>query len=140
MKFLAVPSCLDGVHHDVFSRHKGKFGAQPLFYDLRIYLQPIRDIQAQIQNAVHSQEALGNRDALVGGIVQSALKPLGARGDSGIDHIRHDIAGQGADSLAPHGIALIGHSRGTDLGLFEGFLHFLQMLEKADIGGHFHGS
>ena len=45
----------------------------------------------------------------------------------------------GADALAPHGIALVCHGGRSDLGLFKGLFHFLQVLQDTDVSGHLHG-
>ena len=89
---------------------------------------------------VGSQEALGHGDALVGAVVQGALKPLGARGDAGVEHVHHQVAGQGADALAPHGVALVGHGGRTDLILLKGLLHLLEVGQQTQVGGKLHAA
>ena len=55
---------------------------------------------------------------------------------SRIHSVAHHITGQGSDTLAAHRVALIGHSGRTDLVLFKGLLHFLQMLQQTNVVGH----
>ena len=61
--------------------------------DLRVDDQPVGDVQQDVQDGVSSQEALGHRNALVGGVVQRALKPLGTGGDGGVQHVRPSGSG-----------------------------------------------
>ena len=79
MQLLTVAACLYRIHHNVLGRHKRQLCHQMLLNDLRIYHQSVYDVQAQIQDTVDRQEALRNRQTLVGGVIQSTLKPLGRR-------------------------------------------------------------
>ena len=75
----------------------------------------------------------------MGGVVQGALQPLGGAGLVGAGHQPQDEPGQGVDALAAHGVALVGHGRGADLLRLEGLLHFLQVLEQAQVAGELGG-
>jgi len=99
-----------------------------LFNYLRIYYQSVYHIQAQIQNTIDGKKAFGNRQSLVGRIVQRSLEPLGCGSNGGIQRIHHHITGQGSNTLTSHGITLVSHGGGADLVLLEGLFHFLQML------------
>ena len=77
MKFLAVSAGLHAVHHDILGGHKGKLGHHVLLDNLRIDHKAVHHIQVQIENAVHRQESFRNAQALVGGIIEGSLKPLG---------------------------------------------------------------
>ena len=94
VQFLTVAAGFDSIHHDVLSRHKGQFAAKALLDDLGINLEAVRNIQAEVEDAVHCKEAFGNGDPLVGRIVQCSLKPLGACCNGRIEDIRHDITGK----------------------------------------------
>ena len=58
---------------------------------------------------------------------------------AGLHRVHHHVAGQGADTLAAHGVALVGHGGGADLVLFKGLLHLLQVAEQAHVGGKLAG-
>ena len=140
MQLLAVTSFFHRIHHDVLRRHERQLAHQMLLNHLRIYHQAVHHVQAQIKNAVDGKEALGNAQALVGGIVQGSLKPLGSGGNRRVEGVRNHVAGQRGDPLAAHGISLIGHGGGTDLALFKRLLHLLQVLQQADVIGHLGGA
>ena len=76
MKLLPVPSHLHGIHHDILGSHEGKLAHKALLYYFGIYHQAVHHIQAQVQDAVHSQEALRNGQPLIRRIVKGTLKPL----------------------------------------------------------------
>ena len=92
MKLLSVPAKLNGIHHDVFGRHKGKLAHHMLLNDLGIYYQSIHHIQTKIKDSVNGKEALRHGKPLVCGIIQGSLKPLGCRGDGRIQGIDHDVS------------------------------------------------
>ena len=91
---------------------------------LRIYHQTIYYIQVQIQNAINGKEALRNAQTLVGGVIQSTLKPLGGSYQHRVHDITHHIVGKRRDTLAAHRVSLVSHSRGTDLVLLKGLFYF----------------
>ena len=91
MHFLAVSSRLNRIHHDVLRRHEGKLGAQMPVDNLRINLEPIGHIHAQVQDSVDGQEALRDGKPLVGRIIQGTLEPLYGRGNRRIQRIGNDI-------------------------------------------------
>ena len=140
MQFLTVAALLHSLHHDVFAGHEGELCHHAGTDDLGINHQTIGDVQQDVQDGVGGQETLRHGNALVGGVVQRALKPLGAGGHGGVQHIHHQVTAQGADALAAHGIALVGHGGRTDLVLFKGFLHLLEVGQQTDVGGHLHGT
>ena len=58
---LAVGSAeFNSVHHNIFSRHKGKLFTKSAFDNFRIYNQTVGNISVKIQNSVNSKERLGN--------------------------------------------------------------------------------
>ena len=139
VQLLTVAALLDSLHHDVLAGHEGQLGHDTGADNLRVDDETVRDIQQNVQNCVSSQETLRHRNALVGRVVQRALKPLGTGGHGGVQHIHHQVAAQSADALTAHGVALVGHGRGTDLILLERLLHFLEVCQQADVGRHLHG-
>ena len=140
MKLLAIAAALDRVHHDVLRCHEGKLPAQTLLHHLRINHKTVGNIAVQIENGVYCQECLRHADALVRGVVQCSLKPLGRSGHCRVEAVGNHIASQGRHALGAHGIALISHRRGTDLVLLKRLLHLLEMLKQADIVGEFRGA
>ena len=139
VQLLTVTALLDGLHHDVLACHERQLGHDAGTDDLRVDDQPVGDVQQDVQDGVSSQEALGHRNALIGGVVQRALKPLGTGSDGGVQHVHHQVAAQRADALAAHGVALVGHSGGTDLVLLKRLLHLLEVRQQADVRRHLHG-
>ena len=140
MQLLPVsPVFLHLIHHDVLGRHEWQLVAEVTLDHLRVDLEAIRHIEAQVQHAVDGEEALRNGEALVRGIIERALKPLHAAGDGRVEGIHHDVPRQGADTLRAHRIALVCHRRGTDLRFLERFLHLLHVLQKPDVRRHLHG-
>ena len=101
--------------------------------------QAVGHVGPDVEDGVHRQEGLGYAEALVGGVVQGALKPLAGGGNRGVDRVGHNVPGQGADALAAHGVALVGHGGGTDLVLLKGLLHLLQVAEQPQVGGELAG-
>ena len=140
MEFLTVSSGLHRVHHDILGSHERQLRQEMLLDHLRIDYQTVHHIQIQIQNAVHCQKSFRYAETLIGGIIQCPLKPLCRCHQHGIDHITHHIIGERGDPLAPHGVPLVCHGRGPDLALLKGFLHLLEMLQKADIIGELMGA
>ena len=110
-----------------------------LFNDLGVDHQVGGHVLIEVQNGVGGQESLRHGDALVGRVVQGALKPLQAGGHGRVEPVGDDVPGQGADALASHGIALVGHGGGADLVLLKGLLHLLKGLEDAQVVGELAG-
>ena len=135
VELLAVAAPLHSVHHDVLGGHKGQLPEHMLMDHLGVHHQAVSHVVVQVQNAVHCQERLGHADALVGGVIQGALEPLGSHGHGGVQGVSNDIPGQRGNALAAHGVALIGHGGRADLVLLKGFLHLFQVLQQADIVG-----
>ena len=136
MELLTVAAPLDGLHHQILRGHEGQIFPDGPLYDLFVHMESVGDVLGKAQNGIGAEEALRQTDPPVGGVVQGPLQPLGGGGHGGIQGIRHQIPGQGADALAAHGIALVGHSGGTDLILFEGLFHLPVMLQQADVVCH----
>ena len=99
-------------------------------------MQAVGHILGKTQNGIRTEEALGQGDAAVSGIVQGTLQPLSRGCHGSVQGIRHQIAGQGANTLRAHRIALIGHGRGTDLVLFKRLFHLTVVLQKPDVIRH----
>ena len=140
VQLLPVAALFHGLHHDVLAGHEGQLGHHAAAHHLGIHHQTVADVQQNVQNGIGRQEALGHGHALVGGVIQRALEPLGAGGEGRVQHVHHQIAGQGADALTPHGVALVRHGGGTDLVLLKGLFHLLEVGQQTDIGGHLHGA
>ena len=140
VQLLTVAALFHSLHHDVLAGHEGQLGHQAAAHHLGVHHQTIGDVEHDVQDGVSGKEALGHSHALVGAVVQRALKPLGAGGKAGVQHIHHQVAGKGADALAAHGVALVGHSGGTDLVLLKGLLHLLEVCQQAQVGGKLHAA
>ena len=136
MQLLTVSALLHGVHHDIFRSHKRKLASEALLDDFLVDHETVRNIQAQIKDAVDCEEALGNRNTLVCGVIEGALKPLRRRSNRRVESVDDHVAGQRCDTLGAHRVSLVCHCRGTDLVLLKRLLHFLQMLKEADIVAH----
>ena len=139
MELLPVAAPLHSVHQDVLTGHEGQLLPHVALDHLLMDHQSSGHVGIDAQNGIHRQESLGHGQTLVGRVVQSTLEPLGGGGDRRVDRVGHHIAGQGADALAAHGIALVGHGGGTDLVFLKGLLHLLQVAEQAQIGGELAG-
>ena len=92
VQLLTIAALLDSLHHDVLAGHEGQLGHDTGADNLRVDDETVRDIQQNVQNCVSSQETLRHRNALVGRVVQRALKPLGTGGHGGVQHIHHQVA------------------------------------------------
>ena len=127
VELLTVAALLHGLHHDVLAGHEGQLGHQAAAHDLRVDHEAVGDVEHDVQDGVGlllHKVSTGDH-ALVSAVVQRALKPLSAGGKAGVQHIHHQVAAQSADTLAAHGIALVGHGGGTDLVLLKRLFHFL---------------
>ena len=140
MQLLPVFSRFDALHHDVFRRHEGKFLRDVLGDDLLVDDEIFRDIHVDGEDGVRREECLRVDDAAVGRVVEGALEPLCGSRDRRVHGKGHQIAGERAHAFAAHRVALVRHRRGADLRLFEGLLHLLHVLEKADVVGEFVGA
>ena len=140
VQLLTVAALFHSLHHDVLAGHEGQLGHQAAAHHLGVHHQTIGDVEHDVQDGIGGKEALGHSHALVGAVVQRALKPLGTGGKAGVQHIHHQVAGKGADALAAHGVALVGHRRGTDLVLLKGLLHLLEVCQQAQVGGKLHAA
>lgn len=60
-------------------------------------------------------------------VVEGALEPLGAGGSEGVAVDGHEVPSEGANTLATHGVALVGHGGGSNLVLLEGLLKLLKV-------------
>ena len=128
VQLLAVAAPLHRLHHDVFRGQEGQIFPDGPVHDLLVDVQPVGHVLAQPQHRVGTEEALRQGDAAVGGVVQRPLHPLNGGGHRRVGGVRHQVAAEGADPLAAHGVPLVGHGAGADLVLLEGLFHFLQML------------
>jgi hypothetical protein len=73
-------------------------------------------------------------------VVEGALEPLGAGGSKSVAVDGHEMPGEGANALATHGVALVGHGGGSNLVLLERLLELLEVGEETNVGGDFVGS
>ena len=134
VQLLAVPAPPDRLHQHVLGGQEGSLVGQPPRADLRMDDQAARDVLEQDQDRVGREERLGNGDALVRRVVQRALEPLGGGGHGRVEREDDDVAGQRADALGAHGVALVGHGRGADLRRLEGLLELALVLEQPQVG------
>ena len=125
----------------MFSRgHEGQLLHDVLFDDLRVDDQAGGHVLVEVQDGVHSQEGLGARRCACwrsrpGCARTTAVAVVMA----GLHGVGHDVAGQGADALAAHGVALVGHGGGADLVLLKGLLHLLHVAQQAQVRGELVG-
>ena len=131
---------LDAVHEDVLRSEKRQLVGQMLFGHFRVHGQAADDVEVQREDAVGGEECFRDADAAVGRVVERALKPLGAGRDGGILQVADDVARQGGDALAAHGVALIGHGRGADLAALERLVHLFEVGQQADVAGKLRGA
>jgi len=94
VQLLPVAAALDGLHHDVLGGEEGQVFADGAVNDLLVDVQTVGDILAQAQHGVRAEEALGQGNAAVGGVVERALEPLDARGHGGVGGVGHQIAAE----------------------------------------------
>ena len=135
MEGLAVAAGLHRVHEDVLAGHEGQLLHNVLLDDLLVDHQARGHVFIEVQDGIHRQEGLADGDALVGRVVQGALEPLQGGGHGGVHAVGNDVAGQGADALAAHGVALIRHGGGTHLMGLEGLFDLLHVAQQAQVGG-----
>ena len=133
VQLLTVAAALDGVHHNILGRHKGQLVAQVLLDDLRIDDEAVDDVDVERQDSVGREERLGHADALVRGVVERALEPLGRGGYRGVGRVTDDVARKRRDALGAHGIALVGHGRRADLTLFKRLFDLFEMSQQANV-------
>ena len=131
---------LDAVHENVLRREKRQLICKMLFRHFRVHGQPADDVEVQRQDAVGGEKRLRDADAAVGRVVERALKPLGAGSDGGVLQVADDVARQGSNALAAHGVALVGHGRGTDLPALKRLVHLLEVGQQPDVAGELRGA
>ena len=136
MELLAVAAPLHGLHHQVFGGHEGQVLPESAIHHRLVDPKARCYVLAQPQDGVGAEESLRQGDAAVGGVVQRALQPLGGGGHRGVHGIGHEVAAQGADALAAHGVAFVGHGGGADLAVLKGLLQLAVVLQQADVSGH----
>ena len=140
VQFLTVSALFHGFHHDVLGCHKGQLFHHTAAYHFVVHHKARADIDINIQDRIHGKEGFRYRDALIGRVVERALKPLGCSGKRGIQRIRNDIPCKRGNPLGAHRVALIRHRRGADLMLFKGFFHLLKGLENPQVVCEFIGA
>ena len=140
VQLLTVAALFHSLHHDVLAGHEGQLCHQTAAHHLGIHHDAVGDVEHDVQDSVSGKEALSHGDTLVGAVVQRALKPLGAGGEAGVQHIYHQVAAQCADTLAAHGVALVRHGGGTDLVLFKRLFHLLEVSQQTQVGGKLHAA
>ena len=115
MNLLPVAAALDCGHQQVFRCDERKIVCDELRNDLLVDAQTCRHVLHQAENAVYGEEALREGNAAVGRVVQRSLEPLRGGRHRRVQRVSHHVAGQGADPLAAHRVALVGHRRGANL-------------------------
>ena len=136
MQLLTVAATLHALHEYVFGRKKRHIFVKRFFYYLLIDLEAGHDIHDQPQHRIGAQKRLGHGYAAVRRIVKAALEPLNRGGHGGVGDIGHEVAGQRANALAAHGIALVRHRRRAYLRRAEGLLKLPVVLQKANVVCH----
>ena len=134
MQVLTVAAALYGVHHDVLGCHERQLVHHMGLDNLGVNHQTGNDVDHDVQNSIDCEECLRNRNALVRGVIQRALEPLGSRGEGRVQAVADDVARQCTDTLGTHRVALVRHSRRTDLVLLKRLLDFLQVLQQTQVG------
>ena len=71
------------------------------------------------------QEGGGWGSSIYEPIIEGTFEPLNASCHESVLLQCHEVPCETANTFRTHGIALVGHSGGTDLSRFEGFLNFL---------------
>ena len=137
VKILTAGAALDALHHQILGRDKGKIFAHRLFDNGRVDDDTGGDLLHEAQYRIGTEEALGQADTAVGGIVERALHPLDGDRHRRVERVRHQIAGERAYALAHHRVALIGHGGGADLRFAERLKELAVVLQKAHIGREF---
>ena len=94
VQFLPVAAALHGVHQNVLGGHEGQVFIDPAGDHPGIDHHAVGHVGVKFQHRVRGQEGLRHADALVGGVVQGALEPLGAGGDGRVEHVDHDVSCQ----------------------------------------------
>ena len=136
MQLLTVAAALHALHEDVFGRKKRHVFVKCFFYNFLIDLEAGHDIYDQPQHRIGAQKRLGHGDAAVRRIVKAALKPLHGGGHGGVGDIGHEVAGQRANALAAHGVALVRHRRRAYLRRAERLFKLPIVLQKANVVCH----
>ena len=81
MQLLTVAAALYRVHHDVLGSHEGQLVHHVRLDDLGVNDKAGNDVDHDAEDSVDREERFGNRDALVRGVVERALEPLGRGGE-----------------------------------------------------------
>ena len=83
--------------------------------------------------SIRAEEALGQSDTPDGGVIKRALKPLRGVGLLCIATKVPQFAAERAKTLAPHGVALVSHSRRANLVSLERLLKLLEHGKMPDV-------
>ena len=81
VQVLTVAAALYGVHHDVLGCHERQLVHNVRLDDLRVNDQTGNDVDHDVEDCVNGKECLRHGNALVRGVVERALEPLGSRGE-----------------------------------------------------------
>ena len=136
MQLLAVAAAFDALHQKVFRGNEGEILPDTALDDLLIHAETGTDVVCQMQNRIRAEEGLRHGETAVGRVIQGALQPLGGGGERCVHRFCHQVTGEGADPLAAHGVALVGHGGRTDLAVLKGLFQLAVMLQEADVLGH----
>uniref|UniRef100_A0A1I8GNN2 BCL domain-containing protein n=2 Tax=Macrostomum lignano TaxID=282301 RepID=A0A1I8GNN2_9PLAT len=138
LSHLAIAASLHHGGQDVLGGHKGQLLLEMALDDHRVDHQAVEYAAQGAGNDVGGQERLRDAQAAVAGVVQGALHPLHRMGVQGVLSGRsHDVAGQAADPLQPHGVPLVRHGGGADLVALKRLLDLLPGGQQAQVGGDF---
>jgi hypothetical protein len=93
----------------------------------------VANITYQHDASISAEETLGKSDTPDGGVVERALKPLRSVGLLGVTSKVPQLATKRAETLTPHGVALVGHGGRTDLVSLERLLDLLEHGKMPDV-------
>jgi len=102
-------------------------------------VQSVADILQEAKDDIRPQKGFGQNDSSNGGIVEGAFEPLVGVRLAGAIGEAHDVSRERTNPLRAHGIALVGHGAGSNLGLGKGLLDLFQVGEQANVAAHFVG-
>lgn len=106
----------DELHDDVLRGHEGEFLVELRLDDGGEDDEAVGDVVESNEDGVAEQEHFWNVHSSDGGIVEGALQPLVCKGVGEVGGQVAQLSAETADSLAPHGVGLVGHGGAANLG------------------------
>ena len=136
MNLLTVAAAFDRFHQQIFRHKKGQILRQRLINHFFVDAKSACHVLGKPQNRIRAKESFRQRNAPVRRIVQRPFQPLRRCSHGGVCGVRNQITAEGADALAAHGIAFVGHGRRADLCILEGFRKLPVMLKQTYVVCH----